>query len=156
MGRPDVLAQRARLDLLAGYDVFRIEPCVYYGAAVGMTAAAAGLDTRWATASTARRSRRHPYLVKARAGARAAPSAPLCPACGSVPASSCWPAAFTTAEPGSSTTLENDEGGWSYLPMALTSLCITVEIATIGYHIGRKIDRDNALKAQKKRQPAGR
>jgi hypothetical protein len=40
--------------------------------------------------------------------------------------------------------------------MALTGLCIAVEVTTIGYYVGRLIDRQNAEKAEKKRRALGR
>ena len=52
--------------------------------------------------------------------------------------------------------IENDEPGLTVLPMALTGLCIAVEVTTIGYHIGRSIDRSNAQKAEAKRRELGR
>jgi len=139
-----------------GYDVFRIEPCVYYGAAVGMTAAGCGAGYSLGN-SLDRKAVASPPLPGEGKGWRTG-----CTIGAVVPGLWLGASFFLLAgglhygRTGFFYTLENDEGGWSYLPMALTSLCITVEIATIGYHIGRKIDRDNALKAQKKRQPAGR
>jgi len=50
----------------------------------------------------------------------------------------------------------NDPAAITYLPMALTGLCIAVEAATIGYYVGRLIDRQNAEKAERKRRALGR
>jgi len=50
----------------------------------------------------------------------------------------------------------NDPAAMTYLPMALTGLCIAVEVTTIGYYVGRLIDRQNAEKAEKKRRALGR
>jgi hypothetical protein len=50
----------------------------------------------------------------------------------------------------------NDPAAITYLPMALTGLCIAVEVTTIGYYVGRLIDRQNAEKAEKKRRALGR
>ncbi len=50
----------------------------------------------------------------------------------------------------------NDPAATTYLPMALTGLCIAVEVTTIGYYVGRLIDRQNAEKAERKRRALGR
>jgi len=52
--------------------------------------------------------------------------------------------------------IENDPEGWSAVPAVLTGLCVSVEVVTIGYHIGRMIDRRNAEKAEAKRRALGR
>jgi hypothetical protein len=52
--------------------------------------------------------------------------------------------------------IENDPTGLTYVPMALTGLCIAVEVTTIGYQIGRAIDRKNAEKAASRRRALGR
>jgi len=52
--------------------------------------------------------------------------------------------------------VDNDRSFMTTLPMALTGLCITVEATTIGFFIGRSIDRQNAEKAEKKRRELGR
>ena len=44
--------------------------------------------------------------------------------------------------------LENDTHGLSAIPAVLTGLCISVEVVTICYHIGRSIDRDKARAAE--------
>jgi hypothetical protein len=48
--------------------------------------------------------------------------------------------------------IENDPSGLTVLPGALTGLCIAMELTTIGYQIGRDIDRGNAEKAEAKRR----
>jgi hypothetical protein len=53
-------------------------------------------------------------------------------------------------------SIGNDEAGLTFLPAALTGLCIAVEATTIGYRIGRSIDRANAEKAERKRRALGR
>jgi hypothetical protein len=50
----------------------------------------------------------------------------------------------------------NDRTALTVLPMALTGMCIAVEVTTIGYYVGRIIDRQNAEKAEKKRRALGR
>ena len=52
--------------------------------------------------------------------------------------------------------IENDPDDWTTLPMAFTGLCIAVESATIGYQIGRAIDRREAEAAEAKRRALGR
>jgi hypothetical protein len=52
--------------------------------------------------------------------------------------------------------IENDPDDRTVLPMLFTGLCIAVESATIGYRIGRAIDRRNAEKAEAKRRALGR
>jgi hypothetical protein len=52
--------------------------------------------------------------------------------------------------------IENDENDWTVVPMAFTGLCITVEGATIGYRIGRAIDRREAEEAEARRRALGR
>jgi hypothetical protein len=52
--------------------------------------------------------------------------------------------------------IENDQDGWTTLPMAFTGLCIAVESATIGYQIGRAIDRSKAEEAEARRRALGR
>jgi hypothetical protein len=44
----------------------------------------------------------------------------------------------------------------TFLPAALTGLCIAVEATTIGYQIGRAIDRKNAEKAAARLRALGR
>jgi len=51
--------------------------------------------------------------------------------------------------------IENDPWRLTALPLALTGLCIAVEVTTIGYRIGRAIDRRNAEKAEAKRRAPG-
>jgi hypothetical protein len=50
----------------------------------------------------------------------------------------------------------NDRTALTVLPMALTGICIAVEVTTIGYYAGRLIDRQNAEKAEKTRRALGR
>ncbi|MBN2465333.1 hypothetical protein JXD38_06890 [candidate division WOR-3 bacterium] len=52
--------------------------------------------------------------------------------------------------------MPDDRSALTILPMALTGVCIAVEITTIGYYIGRIIDRQNAEKVEKKRRESGR
>jgi cytochrome bd-type quinol oxidase subunit 2 len=52
--------------------------------------------------------------------------------------------------------IENDPDGWSALPAVLTGLCVSVEVVTIGYHIGCAIDRREAEQAEAKRRALGR
>jgi hypothetical protein len=52
--------------------------------------------------------------------------------------------------------IENDPDDRTTLPMAFTGLCIAVESATIGYRIGREIDRREAEAAEAKRRALGR
>ena len=52
--------------------------------------------------------------------------------------------------------IENDPKGLTVLPGAFTGLCIAVEVVTIGYRLGRDIDRNKALKAEAKRRALGR
>ena len=50
----------------------------------------------------------------------------------------------------------NDRTMLTLLPMALTGMCIAVEVTTIGYYVGRIIDRQNAEKAERTRPALGR
>jgi len=50
----------------------------------------------------------------------------------------------------------NDRTALTVLPMALTGMCIAVEVTTIGYYVGRIIDRQNAEKAERKSRTLGR
>jgi len=52
--------------------------------------------------------------------------------------------------------IENDPNGLSTIPAVLTGLCVSVEVVTIGYHIGRAIDRGNAEKAAANLRAPGR
>jgi hypothetical protein len=52
--------------------------------------------------------------------------------------------------------IQNDRTWTTMLPMALTGMCVAVEVTTIGYYVGRVIDRQNAEKAEKKRREPGR
>jgi hypothetical protein len=52
--------------------------------------------------------------------------------------------------------IRNDRTALTVLPMALTGMCIAVEVTTIGYYVGRLIDRQNAEKAEKARRALGR
>jgi hypothetical protein len=52
--------------------------------------------------------------------------------------------------------IENDPDDWTILPMAFTGLCIAVEGATIGYRIGREIDRRKAEEAEARSRALGR
>jgi hypothetical protein len=51
---------------------------------------------------------------------------------------------------------ENDPGALTVLPGVITGLCVAVEVTTIGYRVGRAIDRKNAEKAAAKRRALGR
>jgi hypothetical protein len=53
-------------------------------------------------------------------------------------------------------TIENDPDGWSALPAVLTGLCVSVEVVTISYHIGRMIDRQKAKEAEARGRAPGR
>jgi hypothetical protein len=48
--------------------------------------------------------------------------------------------------------IPNDRSALTVLPMALTGICVAVEVTTLGYYIGRLIDRQNAEKIEKKRR----
>ena len=50
----------------------------------------------------------------------------------------------------------NDRTMLTLLPMALTGMCIAVEVTTLGYYVGRIIDRQNAKKAAATRRPISR
>jgi hypothetical protein len=52
--------------------------------------------------------------------------------------------------------VRNDRTMITVLPMALTGMCIAVEVATLGYYVGRLIDRQNAEKVAKKSREFGR
>ena len=52
--------------------------------------------------------------------------------------------------------VRNDRTALTVLPMALTGMCIAVEVTTIGYYVGRLIDRQNAEKAEKTGRALGR
>ncbi|MBN2465332.1 hypothetical protein JXD38_06885 [candidate division WOR-3 bacterium] len=53
-------------------------------------------------------------------------------------------------------TIENDPDGWSALPAVLTGLCVSVEVVTISYQIGRMIDRRKAKEAEARQRALGR
>jgi hypothetical protein len=133
----------------------RVEPCVYWGASIGATALGTGVGC----------------AMGKKLDNEAAPALPRpgegkgwrtgCAIGAAVPGLILGAAFFALA--GSShygktspfDVIVNDPGGWTYLPMGLTSLCIAVEITTIGYHIGRSIDRQNAERAEAKRRRLG-
>lgn len=52
--------------------------------------------------------------------------------------------------------IDNDPEGWTALPMAFSGLCIALESMTIGYRIGRAIDRRKAEEAEARRRALGR
>jgi hypothetical protein len=52
--------------------------------------------------------------------------------------------------------VRNDRTMITVLPMALTGMCIAVEVTTLGYYVGRLIDRQNAEKVAKKSREFGR
>ena len=52
--------------------------------------------------------------------------------------------------------VRNDRTALTVLPMALTGMCIAVEVTTIGYYVGRLIDHQNAEKAERTRRALGR
>jgi hypothetical protein len=52
--------------------------------------------------------------------------------------------------------LENDPEGWSALPAVLTGICVSVEVVTLSYHIGRTMDRRKAEEAEARRRALGR
>jgi hypothetical protein len=52
--------------------------------------------------------------------------------------------------------VRDDRTALTVLPMALTGMCIAVEVTTIGYYVGRLIDRQNAEKAERTRRALGR
>jgi hypothetical protein len=49
----------------------------------------------------------------------------------------------------------NDPNHLTVIPAVLTGLCVTVEVVTIGYQVGRAIDRRNAEEAAAKRRALG-
>jgi len=49
----------------------------------------------------------------------------------------------------------NDRTALTVLPMALTGMCIAVEVTTLGYYVGRLIDRQNAEKARRRGRESG-
>jgi hypothetical protein len=53
-------------------------------------------------------------------------------------------------------TLENDRDGLAVIPSVLTGVCVSVELATVAYQIGRGIDRNNAQKAAARKLPLRR
>jgi hypothetical protein len=52
--------------------------------------------------------------------------------------------------------IENDPDGLTAIPAALTGLCVAVEFSTLGWQIGRAIDRRNAEKALVRKRALGR
>ncbi len=53
-------------------------------------------------------------------------------------------------------TIDNDPDGWSALPAVLTGLCVSVEVVTISYQVGRMIDRQKAKEAEARGRAPGR
>jgi hypothetical protein len=49
---------------------------------------------------------------------------------------------------GNGYSLNTDEHGLSVIPAVLTGLCVSVEVVTISYHVGRMIDRNRAKAAK--------
>jgi hypothetical protein len=53
-------------------------------------------------------------------------------------------------------SIDNDPNGWSALPAILTGLCVSVEVVTISYQVGRMIDRRKAKEAEARARALGR
>jgi len=52
--------------------------------------------------------------------------------------------------------VENDRYGLTEIPAVLTGLCVSVEVATVAWLIGRSIDRSNAERTARKKPKTGR
>jgi hypothetical protein len=138
------------------YSVYRVEPCVYWGAAIGATVLGTGAG--YAMGNNLDRQATPPLpLPKQGSGGRIGYAIGA-----AVPGLALGTAFFLLAggfhygKTGLFDVVENDPSGLTYLPMALTGLSIAVEITTIGYRIGRAMDRKKAEETEARRRALGR
>jgi hypothetical protein len=143
--------------LFPAYDVYTVDPSVFWGASCGITALGTGIGS----VLGARLNRERPAefaQLKEGAGWRAG----LAVGGLAAGAAAGYGTFILTASTrygvldGFFDVIENDPDNWTILPIAFTGLCIALEGATIGYRIGRAIDRREAEQAEAKRRALGR
>jgi hypothetical protein len=139
------------------YDVFHVDPCVFWGASCGITALGTGVGyavgskfDRDEPAQMTRLKESTNWRIGLAVGAFV-PGLALGYCAYWITGISRYGVLSDILD-----VIENDENGWTTLPMAFTGLCIAVESATIGYRIGQAIDRRKAEETEAKRRALGR
>ena len=138
-------------------EVYRFDPCLFWGAACGLTALGAGAGYAIGDRLDRERPARMARLKEStnwRTG---------CAIGALVPGLALGYYSFVAlgltmygrlTDP--FIRIEPDPGTVALLPAAVTGLCIAIESATLGYQIGRAIDRKKAEEAEARRRSLGR
>jgi hypothetical protein len=143
--------------LFPAYSVYRVDPCVFWGASCGITAL--GTSAGYALGDRLDRGQAV-QLTRLKEGTGWRTGLALGALVPGIALGYCAFWAFGMTRYGVLRdifdVIENDRDGTTVLPMAFTGVCIAIEASTIGYRIGRMIDRRNAEKAEAKRRALGR
>ncbi len=143
--------------LFPAYSVYRVDPCVFWGASCGITA----LGTGAGYALGDRLDREQAVqLTRLKEGTGWRTGLALGALVPGIAFGYCAFWAFGMTRYGVLRdifdVIENDRDGTTVLPMAFTGVCIAIEASTIGYRIGRMIDRSKAEEAEARRRALGR
>ncbi|MCX6843157.1 MAG: hypothetical protein NTX53_12835 [candidate division WOR-3 bacterium] len=137
--------------------VYHVDPCVFWGASCGITALGTGVGYALGDNLDHEQAGQMTRLKEGTGWRTGFAIGALVPglALGYV---TFWTVGFTRygVLEGMFDRIDNDPEGWTALPMAFSGLCIAIESMTIGYRIGRAIDRRNAEEAEARRRALGR
>ena len=138
-------------------DVYHFAPCVFWGAACGLTALGAGAGYAIGEKLDRERSGQMKRLKEGTNWRTGCCIGALVPGL-ALGYYAYWTLGMTMygrlTEP--FIRIENAPGAAILLPAAFTGLCITVEAATIGYRVAREIDHREAEAAEARRRALGR
>jgi hypothetical protein len=139
------------------YSIFRVDPLVFWGASCGLTALGTGAGYALGADLDRKQAGQMTQLKEGTNWRTGLAIGALVPGV-AIGLTAFWTLGGTRygVLENLFDRIENDPDDWTTLPMAFTSLCIAVESATIGYQIGRAIDRREAEAAEAKRRALGR
>ena len=137
--------------------VYHVDPCVFWGASCGITALGTGVGYALGERTDREQASQFTQLKEGTSWRTGLAIGALIPGV-ALGYATFWMVGFTRygVLQGLFDYIDNDPEGWTAFPMAFTSVCIAVESMTIGYRIGRAIDRRNAEEAEARRRALGR
>ena len=137
--------------------VYHVDPCVFWGASCGITALGTGVGYALGEKLDREQAGQMTQLKEGTSWRTGLAIGALVPGV-ALGYATFWAVGLTRygVLEGLFDYIDNDPEGWTALPMAFSSLCIAVESMTIGYRIGRAIDRRNAEEAEARSRALGR
>ncbi len=137
--------------------VYHVDPCMFWGASCGITALGTGVGYALGDRLDREQAGQMKRLKEGTGWRTGLAIGALIPGV-ALGYATFWTMGLTRygVLEGMFDRIDNDPEGWTALPMAFSGLCIALESMTIGYRIGRAIDRRNAEEAEARRRALGR